>query len=109
MQKQMLFSPEKKNPRVFPMTLFPAPRLKKYRICNFNLKSKGFQCHVACGNSMLTAQQDDASLRPKLCSQASTLYNSSLKPFCVSCLALSSSPGASHVKYTFTGSMFQCL
>lgn len=106
----MLFPPEKKNPRVFPMTLFPAPpRLKKYRICNFNLKSKGFQCHVACGNSMLTAQQDDASLRPKLCSQASTLYNSSLKPFCVSCLALSSSLGASHVKYTFTGSMFQCL
>lgn len=66
-----------------------------------------------CGTQWHDGTQVEATVSTSVscpnCVSRTRLHNSSLKPFCVTGLALSSTRGANHVAYTSTGSMFQCL
>lgn len=106
-KKQVIFPGGKKS--VAPMTAFPPP--SKTTMHCFHRKSGRSQSHVV--HSGMMAPQVEATVSTSGscpdCVSRTKLHNSSLKPFCVTGLALSSTRGANHVAYTSTGSMFQCL
>lgn len=97
MLKQVIFPRKQKS--VFPMTPSP-PSTQKLPYNNVHLKSGSFRCCMSHVSSVIQHSRTmpvSASVSC-LCPQATMLYNSSLKSFRVSCLALSSSLGANHVK-----------